>query len=129
MFTWDSETISFDSEIWTYDGYTEPEITPPVSVSEWSWDNVNISFDQTCFTYDGSNGCQAYDESWSWDTEVLRFDQICWTYDGYSNCRKRGGSQFYDTDKIKQRRLNEEILREDQEIAEFLRTLLSKGLI
>lgn len=43
--------------------------------------------------------------------------------------REPGGRQFYDQEKIKQRRLHEQIMREDHEIEEFLRTLLSKGIL
>ena len=40
-----------------------------------------------------------------------------------------GGSQFYDEDKIQQRRLHEQIMQEDHDMTEFLRTLLSKGIL
>ena len=45
--------------------------------------------------------------------------------------RELGGRQFYEEEqqKIQQRRLHEQIMQEDHDITEFIRTLLSKGLI
>lgn len=47
--------------------------------------------------------------------------------------REQGGRQFYEEktelELLRERQLQELIMREDEEITEFLRTLLSKGLI
>ena len=78
--------------------------------------------------------------SWTWDQTDLTFDQTCWTFDGSNDCyppappvSKPGGAgggvmlRTYrgEPPMVKKMRLH----REDNEILDFIVTILTKGLL
>ena len=84
----------------------------------WDWSQNDITFDQNCWTFDGHNGCAVVDPPppsggggrGSGPTHGIRHD---------------GGYRPNYQDEIDQLR----ILREDEEIIEFIMAILTKGIL
>lgn len=65
---------------------------------------------------------------WTADSTQITADQTCWTADGYNGCVNDsfggGGSTDYSYQHDHRR-----ILKEDEEIIEFINVILTKGLL
>ena len=90
----------------------------------WSWDSNEITFDQNCWTFDGYNGCveappvePPYIPDGGTSKKLLR------DYFWYKNRYK---DQDLDKDELEQK-----IIRHmrDDEIVDFIRAILMKGLL
>jgi hypothetical protein len=67
---------------------------------------------------------------WTWDSTQIDFSQTCWTFDGSNRCEKEangsvyGGGSFDDVYRLRERRK-----REDDLVIDFIKTIVTKGLI
>lgn len=63
---------------------------------------------------------------WTADSTQITADQTCWTADGYNGCDIGGGGSIEDYSYLYDHR---RILKEDEEIIEFINVILTKGLL
>jgi len=67
---------------------------------------------------------------WTWDSIQIDFSQTCWTFDGYNGCEKEvdgsvyGSGRFDDVYELRERRR-----KEDDLVIDFIKTIVTKGLI
>ena len=84
----------------------------------WNWSQNDITFDQNCWTFDGHNGCI--------EAPVIPPPSTGGSPGGVRR-RKKYAPPIEDT--IRDHERLDQILREDEEIIEFIKVILTKGLI
>ena len=74
---------------------------------------------------------------WDWSQNDITFDQNCWTFDGYNGCAEEpsvpitGGpsrKKYYNPSYYEPKK-NEITKREQEMIVDFIKVILTKGLI
>lgn len=65
---------------------------------------------------------------WDWSSTDIDFSQTCWTFDGYNGCTKRRGGRGQFGDKAWEIG-QERIKLEDEEIINFIVSMVTKGIL